>query len=114
MLYEAQCLGDACLMSIITTINLLLPTINYVIKQKNIKEVVVNIPTSNENDEHYNHYGRSMVLYSGMPIGWITLHSSPSTTFFNKAFRNTSSTREKSMMTVTDFISTLGMEGSLF
>ena len=31
--YEAQCLGDACLISIITTINLLLLSINDVIKQ---------------------------------------------------------------------------------
>ena len=112
-LYEVQCLGDACLISIITTINLLLLTINDVIQKKSVKEVVLIIPTSNDKDEHCNHYGKSMVLYSSMPIGWIMLHSSPSTAFFDKAFRNTSSMREKSMMTVTDSISTLGIEGSL-
>ena len=35
--YKAQCLGDACLISIITTINLLLLTINDVIKRNKHK-----------------------------------------------------------------------------
>ena len=55
ILYEAHCLGHACLKSIITTINLLLVSIDDVIKRNKREAVILTTLTSNENDKHYNH-----------------------------------------------------------
>ena len=104
--YEAHCLGHASVISIITTINLLLVSINDVIKHNK----------KGGSRPYYPHIKRNRQMLQSLKKEYGSLFQRAYRmdyvafkryiAYFRAEFKNTSSMRERSIMETTDLIST--------